>query len=179
MRQAHGDLPRLEFRTGLAEEIPLESDLANKVICNGVLLCLKDRETVLRAVQELFRITRPGGFVWIGEVPDRDEQATLKFSGRGPKRFLGYLSYLKQSNGGVGRFHFLGRVLKLMKAWVSPGSLFIIHPKKTTFIESHTLIEFAKSQGAELVLERRHLGLGPKGNPKEVPTRMDYCFRKR
>src|SRR5262249_25103949 len=60
--------PRLEFRVGTAQDTGVSAP-AHKVVCNGVLLLLDDQAAVDAALDELVRLTQPGGWIWIGEVP--------------------------------------------------------------------------------------------------------------
>lgn len=48
----------VEFRQGLAENLPVEDGWADVVISNGVINLCADKGTVFR---EIFRVLRPGG----------------------------------------------------------------------------------------------------------------------
>ncbi len=59
------DAAHVEFREGLAEELPIPDEYADVVISNGVLnLTLNKMETL----REWARILKPGGRLQIGDI---------------------------------------------------------------------------------------------------------------
>ena len=60
----------VEFREGLAEELPVEDDWADVVICNGVInLCADKRQ----AFSEIHRVLRPGGRLQFADIANGKE----------------------------------------------------------------------------------------------------------
>lgn len=55
----------VEFREGLADKIPLEDEIADVIISNGVLNLSLDKVQTLR---EWARILKPGGRLYIGDI---------------------------------------------------------------------------------------------------------------
>lgn len=56
---------RVEFRHGYMEQLPVENGWAHRVISNGVLNLTPDKP---RALAEMHRVLRPGGFLQIGDI---------------------------------------------------------------------------------------------------------------
>lgn len=59
------DLGNLEFRHGLAEELPVPDGWADLVISNGVLNLVPDKAAAYR---EIHRVLRPGGRVQVADI---------------------------------------------------------------------------------------------------------------
>jgi arsenite methyltransferase len=58
-------LGHVEFREGLAEELPFDDGWADAVISNGVLNLVADKG---RAFAEIFRVLRPGGHLQFADI---------------------------------------------------------------------------------------------------------------
>ena len=55
----------VEFRQGLAEDLPVEDGWADVVISNGVINLCADKQAVLR---EIHRVLRPGGYLEFADI---------------------------------------------------------------------------------------------------------------
>ena len=176
LMKAYSGRRNISFIQALANNLPLASQSATKVVCNSVFHFLHERSILLGAMDELIRIARPGALIFVGEVLDKDEQRSLK--GNGFRAFCGRLAYLFKGNGGVSRFHLAERGWSFLRALFVRSSLFIVHPKKTICIESNLLIKYAKQRDVELIFMRRHIGLNEMAKQEESRTRVDYLFRK-
>lgn len=62
---AESGISNVEFRQGLAEDLPVEDGWADLVISNGVLNLVPDK---VGAYQEVMRILRPGGRIQIADI---------------------------------------------------------------------------------------------------------------
>lgn len=58
-------LGHVEFREGLAEDLPVEDGWADAVISNGVINLCADKRTVF---DEIFRVLRPGGALQFADI---------------------------------------------------------------------------------------------------------------
>lgn len=58
-------LGHVEFREGLAEDLPVEDGWADVVISNGVINLCADKRTVF---DEIFRVLRPGGALQFADI---------------------------------------------------------------------------------------------------------------
>lgn len=58
-------LHHLEFREGLAEELPIDDEAADVVISNGVINLVADKQ---QAFAEIFRVLRPGGTLQFADI---------------------------------------------------------------------------------------------------------------
>ena len=59
------DLHHVEFRKGLAEQLPVEADWADVVIANGVFNLCADKRAVFA---EISRVLKPGGWLQFGDI---------------------------------------------------------------------------------------------------------------
>ncbi len=59
------DLPQVEFREGLLEELPVEDGQADVVIANGVINLCSDKR---RVFAEVWRVLRPGGVLQFADI---------------------------------------------------------------------------------------------------------------
>jgi len=58
-------LEQVEFREGLAEDLPVESEWADVVISNGVINLCADKRAVF---SEMYRVLRPGGLLQFADI---------------------------------------------------------------------------------------------------------------
>jgi ubiquinone/menaquinone biosynthesis C-methylase UbiE len=64
---------KVEFAVGSADQIPYPDDEFDVVVINSVLLALPARRDIENSLAELVRVCRPGGVVFVGELPFRSE----------------------------------------------------------------------------------------------------------
>ncbi len=58
-------LPPENFRVGAIEAMPFEDAFADAVICNSVLHFAQDEQHFLKMVEELWRVLKPGGLLFV------------------------------------------------------------------------------------------------------------------
>lgn len=63
-------MDHVEFREGLAEDLPVEDGWADRVISNGVLNLVPDK---LAAYREIHRVLRPGGWLQVSDICVEEE----------------------------------------------------------------------------------------------------------
>jgi SAM-dependent methyltransferase len=59
------DIPQVEFREGLLEELPVDDGQADVVIANGVINLCPDKSQVF---DEIWRVLRPGGVLQFADI---------------------------------------------------------------------------------------------------------------
>jgi ubiquinone/menaquinone biosynthesis C-methylase UbiE len=67
------DTPNVEFEVGSASSLPYGEAEFDVVVVNSVLQCLPSTADVATSLAELVRVCRPGGSVFVGEMPFRTE----------------------------------------------------------------------------------------------------------
>src|SRR5277367_213031 len=58
----------LQAKQGLTDDLPIEDESASVVVCNNVLLVVP-REKIPASLREIYRISRPGARIFVGEIP--------------------------------------------------------------------------------------------------------------
>jgi len=154
------DVPNVEFTQGLSDRIPYADDEFDVVVINSVVLILPDVETVERSLAELVRVCRPGGTVFVGEVPFRAE-------GRG-----GILSYLIRKTRELGLAGMARQVYRIYLRPVLRGDPLLTAPLgKTLHFSPDQFIELCHRHGVGVEV-RRH------AEPRRPSlTRNDYVLR--
>lgn len=153
------EAPNVGFRIGSAEAIPFEDDAFDVVVVNSVLQMLSG-EGIARALAELVRVGRPGGLVFVGELPFRSElsRGLLVHLGRklrefGPRAFARTLAHT-----------YLRPVLR--------GEPIVLYPASNRHLDEAELRALCAPLGVARVECRRHRELArPSG------TRNDYWLR--
>lgn len=64
----------LRFQVADATKLPFPDATFDRVCSYSVLLCLPDHDHVAKAIDEIIRVTRPGGRILLGDFPDRSRQ---------------------------------------------------------------------------------------------------------
>jgi SAM-dependent methyltransferase len=169
VRDLLGDVPNIQIRKGLAQSTELPSQLADKVVINGVFIFLTNPQ-VDDAFKEIARILKPNGLVFIGEVPCMNELEERRY---GDSISL-WLWWVLQTQGIAS---FLARLRQTTIALLSSEPL-IIAPKTHFFSEPSRLIERAKNFGLILKAHFHHREIMSTGEENDSMSRWDYIFQK-
>jgi ubiquinone/menaquinone biosynthesis C-methylase UbiE len=159
LERLFADFPNVSFRVGSAETIPFPEASFDVVVVNSVLQMLDSREELERALREMVRVCRPGGLVFVGELPFRDELSR------------GLLAHLGRK---LREFGARGLARTLVHTYVRPvlrGEPILLYPARSL----HVAEEGMRAMGARLgvaVTCRRHHELA-----RPSRTRNDYWLR--
>lgn len=150
------DAPNVAFSRGSVLELPFPDDSYDIVAVNSVLHMLSTAEDVRRGLAEALRICRPGGTVWVGELPFRAELSRGIATHMVRKlREYGPVSYSRL----------------LYHVYVRPllrGEPILLYPARNTHVPRSVFEEWAQELGASVECFRHH----ELRRPSE--TRNDY-----
>lgn len=156
LRGLFGDVPNVSFEIGSANTIPFPDDSFDVVVVNSVLQILMGLEEVERALGEMVRVCRPGGLVFVGELPFRSElsRGLLVHLGRKLREF------------GVRNF-----ARTLVHTYLRPllrGEPIVLYPATSLHATEETVRAMGERLGASVEC-RRHRELA-----RPSTTRNDY-----
>ena len=165
-------LPDVTFLTALVQKLPLESESVSHIVCNSVLLLLDSESDVTAALQEMARVARRHGKIWIGEIPDADEYEELHMY-RGTSEW-DLLRHLRKNAGwrpalGMGR--------RLVRGFLGRESL-VLNSARMFHATPERLIRMATQCGLKLETYFRHQELDLRGDIVDSAHRFDYVFGK-
>jgi len=153
------DAPDVSFGIGSAQAIPFPNGSFDIVVVNSVLQMLPGLEEVERALGEMTRVCRPGGLVFVGELPFREELSR------------GILAHLGRK---LREFGLRSLARTLVHTYVRPvlrGEPILLYPASNLHVTEETM----RAMGARLgviVDCRRHQELA-----RPSFTRNDYWLR--
>ena len=162
--------PQLRISQGLATAIPLPDVVADHVVLNSVLLLLRDEQEVLGCLRELYRICKPGGLVFLGEVPDVDELARRPYG----DSIFGWLWWVLCTQGVAAFFRRSRQVLRSAFGVTDP---FIIMPKRLFSAPPQRMRELLGLVGFTCVEVTRHMEVQLDGQVVPSLTRWNYLVR--
>ena len=152
----------VDVRQGLADDLPLPDESASVVVCNNVLLIVP-REKIPASLREMYRVTKAGGRIFIGEIPfAAQKDPTPQFSGR---REL--LSHLYRKHGLRTWFGMVRRMIW----WRLTGQPEVVRPGTVVsfFATTEEFVKLAEDAGLETVRYWRH---------HDPDNRNNYLLRK-
>jgi len=71
IKLANEAFPDIKFIAGEAGELSYDDDTFHKVVCYSVFHYFADLDYAYRAVNEMLRVTRPGGQILLGDIPSK------------------------------------------------------------------------------------------------------------
>lgn len=159
LTKLHGDLGNVAFAIGSANAIPFPDDTFDIVVINSVLQALPSTEDIHNAVRELARVCKPGGVIFVGELPFRPEV---------DKGILVHLSRKFQENGPGNLFRLLWHIYAKP---VLHGEPILTYPATNMFMPEDEFVAFCGSLGLAVEVAR-HQELR-----RASMTRNDYLLR--
>jgi len=164
------EFPGVAVVAGRAQSVPLESQSATKIVCNGMLHYLPTEGDVKAALREMARISRPGATVWIGEVPEIDEQ--LHYDMYRGASMPGFLWHILKRNG---LRSFLGMIRRWIKAVIGKERI-VLNSAVIFYAAPEKMVALAQSCGLRLQTCFRHKDLNQEGKIVDSEFRYDYVF---
>jgi ubiquinone/menaquinone biosynthesis C-methylase UbiE len=152
--------PNAAFEVGSAERLPYPDGGFDVVVVNSVLHCLPSKDDVARALAELVRVCRPGGQVFVGELPFRSELAR------------GLLPHLARKLRESGPRAFARNLWATYARPVLRGEPIVLYPATNLHVPEDELRAICAALGVG-VETRRHRELR-----RESSTRNDYLLRR-
>jgi hypothetical protein len=121
-------------------------------------------------LNEFNRITKHGGKIFIGEMPDIDELAGKNYG----DSIVAWLFWVLQ-NQGVSQFFI--RLKQTIHALIGKEP-FVIAPKRGFFMQPQQFVVFLEQHGFKVIEYYRHKEIDASGNVYDSPTRWDYFAYK-
>ena len=154
-----------------ADKLDVPDQYCDLLVCNSVLhgngQTLGDFKV---ALIEFNRVLKPGGKLFIGELPNVDE---MKGKNYGNSLFK-WLMYLKKERGFKA---LLKGVLNIINSAIS-SEPFVFVPKNMFYIGNKDLYKVMKDHGFTMIFMKKHLEIGPQGEEILSMTRWNYLARK-
>jgi ubiquinone/menaquinone biosynthesis C-methylase UbiE len=156
----------ISIEVGEVTETNIPDNYADCVVCNGVLLLLQDEQRVRNAISEIARITKPGGTVYIGEIPSKDEMQDKSYD----DSIIRWLIWTLKNQGFS---NFIHRVRQVFSA-LTTSEPFIIAPKKVYFSSSNEFIILLENYNFQVINHFRHRLTDSEGSIIECSSRWSY-----
>jgi ubiquinone/menaquinone biosynthesis C-methylase UbiE len=161
----------LSIELGLAERTNLPDHFCDMLVCNGVLHGSGQTvDNVRLALIEFQRITKTGGTIFIGEMPDSNE-----LSGKNYGDSISSWLFWVLKNQGLRTF--MARLKQTIIALLTSEPL-IITPKKMFYMPPSEFILLLNSYGIKVVNYYRHKEIDVNGNVYDSVSRWNYIATK-
>ena len=153
----------LQVQQGFTDQLPLPDESASAVVCNNVLLVVP-RQKIPASLREMYRISKPGSSVFIGEIPFEPGPAPEpEFESA-----VATLTYLYRKHGARTSLGMLRRMIY----WKFTGQPMVIRGGSTIsfYAQPKEFIAIAEAAGLRIVRSWQH--------EDWPPNRYNYLFRK-
>lgn len=162
----------LSIEIGLAERTNLPDNFCDMLVCNGVLHGSGQTiDNVKLALLEFQRITKAGGTIFIGEMPDSNELTDKNYG----DSVVNWLLWVFRNQGLTS---FTARLKQIMIAFFT-SEPFVITPKKMFFMPPNEFILLLDSFGIKVIRFYRHKEIDLSGNISESQFRWNYIAIKK
>ena len=158
---------------GKLGKINLPLSYCDIIICNSVFhVANQTHEDVELALKEFKRILKIGGILFVGELPDKDENIGKDYG----DSILSWLFWVLKNQG---LKSFFSRLKQIIPALLSKEP-FIISPKQKMFhMKPDNFISIAEKYDFELVKNYKHKEINENRIEYLSKTRWDYIFKKK
>jgi SAM-dependent methyltransferase len=160
----------ISVEVGRLDSVGLSDGLADVVVSNGVFILLSDREAVIKALLEIGRIAKPGGCVFIGELPDSDEMAGRTYG----NSISAWLLWVLRNRGVMA---FIASCRQVLRALLTDEP-FIVSTKKVFHCDPQDFKDLLEAHGFSVLEHYRHKEIDANGHIHESPTRWNFLARK-
>ena len=162
----------IAFQRGTVDKINLPDSFCDVLVVNSVLHgAAKNKHEAHIALTELVRIIKPGGFLYIGELPSKDEFAGRNYNNNS---IFSWLIWVFKNRGPAA---FKSNLFYFLKCAVSKEP-FIIEPKDRFHVAPNDFVEMMKFYSMTNLEHYPHRQIGADKIPNESTTRWNYVFRK-
>jgi ubiquinone/menaquinone biosynthesis C-methylase UbiE len=162
----------ISIEAGTAEKTNLPDGFCDILVCNGVLHGAgQKRDDVIEALKEFRRIVKDNGYIFIGEMPDRNELENKEYG----DSILKWLIWVLKKEGLGSLFK---RLRQLIPAFFS-NEPFIISPKVMFFMAPNEFIALLEEYGFEVIKHYKNKEINEIGLISESATRWNYFARKK
>ncbi len=162
----------ISIELGLAEETKIQNSYCDTLVCNGVLHGGGQTiDNVKLALTEFNRITKTGGTIFIGEMPDSDEMAGKNYG----DSIIQWLFWVLKNQDFKS---FLKRLKQILTALFSKEP-FIIAPKNMFYMAPKDFISLLNQHGFQVIKHYKHKEIDVLGNVYESKTRWNYIGIKK
>tara|TARA_B110000902_G_scaffold267188_1_gene358947 strand:+ start:2884 stop:3693 length:810 start_codon:yes stop_codon:yes gene_type:complete len=158
---------------GISIELGLLDNLSNipdafsdTTISNSTIHILQTEATVDKAILEMRRVTKSGGHIFFGEVPDIDEFEGKKYG----DSITQWLFWVLKNQGITAFFVCLKQALVA----VFTSEPFVIVPKGLFYTSPEAFVTKLEGHGLSVQSYSKHIEIDEDGKPFDSLTRWDY-----